>query len=515
MKNQNALIMLFSISSTLTGCALPMNESKNTTEIAVHTEHWITNSETQAQLDAGKTGYLAMSDAFQSIASRVHLIRKAQYTLDLQYYIWADDFIGHLMLFELLKAADRGVKIRLLIDDQNGTKLDTQLKALSAHPNIQIKLYNPYKYRNFRAMDYLLRAAKINHRMHNKLIVADGAIAVTGGRNISSEYFDASSSFQFTDMDILFFGTAVKHANTVLNQFWNHQLSYPIQQFIQQGTSQDLSQLREKFKALDKKETTIDDKVNEEQKELENDLKQNQMEWAYAEFLADSPDKALGNAKQDQLITHQIAQQMGEAKQEMNLIAAYFVPSTNGTQYIAQFPAKKVDVRVLTNSFVANDVAMVHAFYQKYRKELLQKGVKLYEFKPYIERKRRTWYEVVTGNVIPQKGKNKSSLHAKFITIDNKVFIGSFNLDPRSFNLNTEVGLVVHSEPLQKNISKLLDQTLPLVAYELKLDQHGEIVWLDYQSKEKVIEYNTDPHTTQFQRFMMHTVSYLPIEWIM
>lgn len=515
MKKHNALIILFSISLTLTGCTLPMNESNNQTEVTVQVEHWINNNETRQQLNAGKTGYLPMIEAFQSIASRVHLIRNAKYTLDLQYYIWADDFIGNLMLYEVLKAADRGVKVRLLIDDQNGTKLDTQLKALSIHPNIQIKIYNPYKYRNVRIIDYLFRTAKINRRMHNKLIVADGAIAVTGGRNISSEYFDASYSFQFTDLDILFFGAAVNKANDVMNQYWNYPLSYPVDQLIKKGTDKELQQLRKNFQILEQKETMVDNIVNEEQKELADEITQNKMAWAYAEFLADTPDKTLGLAKKEQLISHQIAEQMGEAKNEMNLIAAYFVPTKVGAQYISQFPVNGVDVKILTNSFVANDVAMVHAFYQKYRKDLLNKGVKLYEFKPYIERQRRTWYEVVTGNVIPKKGKNKSSLHAKFITIDHNVFIGSFNLDPRSFNLNTEVGLVVHSEELQKTISQMMNQSLPLVAYELRLNPQGEIVWVDHQPDGKIVEFQTDPHTTKFQRFMMYSISYLPIEGLM
>ena len=492
-----------------------MNPSQQEQNIVVHAEHWINDAESKHKLTQGLTAYLAMGDAFQSIASRIHLIRKAKYNLDLQYYIWNDDFIGNLMLSELLKAADRGVKVRLLLDDQNGTQLDTQLKALISHPNIAIKIYNPYKYRNFRVMDYLFRAHKINHRMHNKLIIADGAIAVTGGRNISSEYFDASQSFQFSDMDILFYGQAVGHANEVFTQFWNFELSYPAQQFIKLGSTEDLQALRTKFATLKNNEHSTDEKVEFEQKELANDLNQNKVNWAHANFLADSPKKSLGQAQGQELISHQIQKHLGEPKYEMDLIAAYFVPTQNGVDYINQFPKQNVNVRILTNSFVANDVALVHAFYQKYRVDLLKNGAKLYEFKPYIERKKRTWYEVVTGNVIPQKGKNKSSLHAKFIDIDDKVFIGSFNLDPRSFNINTEVGLAVHSDPLQEQISHLLDKTLLTVAYELKLDDKGEIVWLDHRPDGTVVEYHVDPETTRFQRFIMHSVSYLPLEWMM
>lgn len=503
------ILPIVSFMIALTGCSLPMNHSKQEQQIAVYTDHWINNDpDAQQKLAQGLTAYLAMSDAYQSIASRVHLIRKAKYTLDLQYYIWADDFIGNLMLEELLTAADRGVKVRLLIDDQNGTKIDRQLSALITHPNISIKFYNPYKFRKFRIIDYILRANRINHRMHNKLIIADGAIAVTGGRNISSEYFDASESFQFTDMDILFLGKAVHNANSVFQKFWNFELSYPAENFINKGSKQDLLDLRQTFVKLGQSNHPTDAKVNLEQKELANELNQNKVDWAFAEFLADSPNKTLGQAQDNELIYHQIRNYMGDPKQEMDLIAAYFVPTKNGTDFINQFPKQNVKVRILTNSFVANDVALVHAFYQKYRVELLKNGAELYEFKPYIERKRRTWYEVVTGNVIPKKGKNKSSLHAKFIDIDDKVFIGSFNLDPRSFNLNTEVGLVVTSDPLQEQISNLLDRTLDTVAYELKLNNQGEIVWLDHRPDGKTIEYKTDPETTRFQRLMMYSVSY-------
>ncbi|WP_151962355.1 phospholipase D family protein [Acinetobacter bereziniae] len=492
-----------------------MNQSQQEQQSQVYQDHWITEPQAKNMLTQGLTAYLAMNDAFQSIASRIHLIRKAKYTLDLQYYIWADDFIGNLMLHELLKAADRGVKVRLLIDDQNGTKIDRQLSALLTHPNISIKLYNPYKFRHFRVMDYIFRAQRINHRMHNKLIIADGAIAVTGGRNISSEYFDASESFQFTDMDVLFFGQSVNRTNEVFTEFWNFELSYPIEQFISKGSAQDLIDLRKSFEKLEQAEHSTDEKVNLEQKELANELNQNKINWAYADFLADSPKKSLGKAQGNELISHQIHQHLGDPKQEMDLIAAYFVPTQNGTDFISQFPKQNVNVRILTNSFVANDVALVHAFYQKYRVDLLKNGAKLYEFKPYIERKRRTWYEVVTGNIIPKKGKNKSSLHAKFINIDDKVFIGSFNLDPRSFNINTEVGLVLKSDPLQEQISDLLDRTLLTVAYELQLNSQGELIWLDYQGDGKVIEHHVDPETTRFQRFMMYSVSYLPLEWMM
>ena len=500
---------------TLTGCSLPMNQSNKQPPIQIHAEHWLNGSNVDTQMSQGLTAYLALDDAFISIASRLHLINKAKYNIDLQYYIWENDSIGHLMLAELLKAADRGVKVRLLIDDQNGTKLDATLKQLAAHPNFEIKLFNPYKFRKLRVIDYAFRLKHINHRMHNKLIIADGAIAVTGGRNISREYFDASDNFQFTDMDILFYGTAVQHANDVFHEFWNDNLSYSVPQLLGNGNQEQLAKLRQYYELTALQKDQLKKRIELAEKQINKHLKDRPINWAKAHFIADSPDKIRGAATHNHLIYSQMLNIMGEPKQHLELVSAYFVPTRKGTDYLVNLSKNDVRIRILTNSFLANDVAVVHAFYQKYRHDLLQNGIKLYEFKPYIERNKRTWYEVVTGNVIPAKGKNTSSLHAKFFDIDGIVFIGSFNFDPRSANLNSEVGLVVESDVLQKYISKSLDQYLPQIAYELKLNKQGEIIWLDQHKDGSIVEYKHDPETTKFQRFAMQAVSYLPIEWMM
>lgn len=508
-------IALYITIITLTGCSLPMNQSPPDRIASEHAAHWLQGTLSSSQLQQGLTAYLPLDDAFMSIASRIHLIRNAKHSVDLQYYIWKDDFIGHMMLHELLNAADRGVKVRLMIDDQNGTQLDESLKALAAHPNFEIKIFNPYKYRKFRVIDYAFRLKNINHRMHNKLIVADGVIAVTGGRNISREYFDASENFQFTDLDILFFGESVKHANGIFIEFWNDDLSYSTHQLLGNSSEQNLKALREKYLINAQQKNAIENRLEFAEKEIQENLKQRPIQWAKAHFVADSPDKIRGKATGQQYIYNQMMGIMGEPKAHLELVSAYFVPTQKGEQYLSSLAQNNIDVRILTNSFLANDVALVHAFYSKYRHDLLKNGVKLYEFKPYLERKKRTWYEVMTGNVIPAKGKNASSLHAKFFDIDGMVFIGSFNFDPRSAFLNTEVGLVIESDELQNQISTSLDQYLPQIAYELKLNSQGDMIWLDHKSDGTVIEHTHDPETTKFQRFTMKAVSYLPIEWMM
>ena len=509
------IISVFSIFIILNGCSLPMNLSNQEKPTEQHAEHWLHDQKFEQELASDLTAYLPLDDAFTSIAARLHLINKAKHNIDLQYYIWEDDSIGHLLLCELLKAADRGVKVRLLIDDQNGTKLDPTIKQLAHHKNFEIKLFNPYKFRHFRALDYAFRMKNINHRMHNKLIIADGVIAVTGGRNISREYFDASDNFQFTDMDILFYGTAVEHANTLFIDFWNDKLSYSTSQLIGDGTDEGLNSLRTNYKTHFLRLTEAERKVITAEKQINEYLREKTITWAKAHFIGDSPNKIRGEAKDQDYIYNQMFKTMGEPKKHMELVSAYFVPQKKGTAYLSNLQKNNVNVRVLTNSYLANDVPVVHAFYQKYRKELLQNGVKVYEFKPYIERDKRTWYEVATGNVIPAKGKNASRLHAKFFDIDGMVFIGSFNFDPRSAKLNTEVGLVVESDQLQNEISKTLDQYLPQVAYELQLNEKNEIIWLEHLANGEVIKHDIEPETTKFQRFMIKAVSILPIEWLM
>ena len=513
---QTSALFLFSCVLGLSGCRLPENQEDTQTLTAINSEHWIKDPDAQKNINQGLTAYLPLYDGFMSMATRLHLINKAQHNLDLQYYIWKNDEIGQILLMHLLKAADRGVKVRILIDDQNGTALDKTLVALSAHPNITIKLFNPYQFRHFRVMDYGFRLKKINHRMHNKLIVADGSVAVTGGRNISGEYFDASQQFQFTDLDIFFAGESVQQANETFQRFWNDTLSFEVQKlFEKKAKPQDLAAQRAQFKALDVSDHEVKRRIQLSEQHVAQHLAENPISWAKAHFVADHPSKVRASQKESDYIYDQMFKLMGEPRQHLELVSAYFVPTQKGTDYLSKKAQEGIKIRILTNSFLANDVALVHAYYQQYRKQLLKNGIELWEFKPYIERPERTWYEVMTGNVIPAKNKNSSSLHAKFFDIDGMVFIGSFNFDPRSVNLNTEVGLVVESDDLQNEISQNLNHYLPKVAYQLKLDKSGDIIWLEHQENGKNSVHLYDPETTKFQRWMMKTIPLFPAEWLM
>lgn len=497
-----------------------VKKHKNSLEIfnsSLESNDWFhSEQDIEQKIAQGLTAFLPLYDAFLSIATRLHLIAKAQHHIDLQYYIWADDELGHLLLSELLKAANRGVQIRLLIDDQNGTQLDSSLEQLVTHPNFSIKFYNPYKFRKLRALDFLYRAFQINRRMHNKLIIADGEIAVTGGRNISRQYFDASDKSEFTDFDILFYGPTVIDANQLFLNFWNDTLSCPVDNFLKSGTAAGLQQLEYKYEQESLVKTTDKEKLFHAEKLLrEYHLTKQPLRWAKAHFIGDIPNKTRNKANKEDLLYTKFMKIMGMPKHHFQLVSAYFIPTKFGVEQLTSIKESQASVRILTNSYLANNVPIVHAFYQRYRKKLLTSDIKIYELKPFIQQKKRTWYEVITGNVIPAKNKNSSCLHAKFFYIDHKVFIGSFNFDPRSTSLNTEVGLVIESESLQQEIHQSLSQLLPRIAYELKLNEHGKIIWIEQQDDGNVVIHEYEPETTLFQRLMIKVTSILPIEWIM
>lgn len=514
------LIKYFSVISALglVGCQLPDNQGQHQqAKLAQHhSQQPISYKTIPQQVTEGLSQFYTLEDPFTSIAARIHLIQQAQHQLDLQYYIWNNDPIGRYVLGELLKAADRGVKIRLIIDDQNGNQLDDLLLSLAQHQHIQIGIFNPYKYRDARWLDMLTRSLHINQRMHNKLIVRDGLYALTGGRNISAEYFDAGQKFQFTDLDVMFYGASAQQAQDSFDAYWQSDLNYSIEQLLRSKHVTPLDQLRQQFAneahLLVKEQQVITLALTDVQRAFDDTAK----DWVPTQFYADVPEKAKGinYVAQEQLLIYRLFEHMGRPDEHLELVSAYFVPGNKGVDYIGSLRERNVPVRILTNSLAANDVALVHAYYAPYRKALLKQGVKLYEFKPYLDRD-RTWYERVSGNVIPAKERARSSLHAKFFDIDGHVFIGSFNFDPRSAYLNTEVGVAIDSDPLQNRLTQALDEYLPLIAYELVLNENDDIIWREYLPNGNVIEHAHDPHTTRFQRAVMAIIAIFPFEWMM
>ncbi len=466
------------------------------------------------------TGYHILYDPLEALAARINLIEKSEKTLDLQYYIWENDKIGSLALHAIIQAADRGVKVRLLMDDNNAKSMENIYLALDRHPNIDVKLFNPYRFRQFRAMDLVLDLKRMNRRMHNKSFIADHEIALIGGRNMSNQYYNASDNYQFSDLDVMLVGAAVKDINHSFDDYWNHSYAYDVENIIKphnEVLSYDSlkTQLENHYQDI-----TVQNYLNLANRShafdswLHNNI---QFDWVKAEVIKDSPDKIKNTAQAEQHLNFQMVHHLDKPTSSVDLVSAYFVPEKEGSAKLQQLSQNGVNVRILTNSYKANDVAIVHAFYAKYRHELLQSGVQLYEFLPAMDdlRNDESTKEISKQTKISLKGLSRSSLHAKMMALDDKqVFIGSFNFDPRSANLNTEIGVILNSPVLAHSIHSTMDEHLNRYAYQLVLNAENKIQWIKKNGATHKI-YTSEPRMKWWQKAGLKIVSWLPLEGFM
>ena len=466
------------------------------------------------------TGFHVLYDPLEALAARIHLIEKSQKTLDLQYYIWDNDKIGALALYKIIQAADRGVKVRLLIDDNNAKSMEGIYLALSQHQNIEVKLFNPYRFRSVRPIDMVLDLKRINRRMHNKSFIADNQVALIGGRNMTNQYYNASDNYQFSDVDVMLVGQAVDDISHSFDEYWNNSYAYNVQNIVNSNKHRlryyDLKEQLEK----NYDDITTQNYLNLSNKsnDFENWLEHNvQLDWVKAEVVKDSPDKIRTKAKKEEHLNFQLTKNLEKPEHSVDLISAYFVPEKKGAERLNDLAQEGVQVRVLTNSFKANDVFLVHAFYQKYRVDLLKHGVELYEFLPAIDAANlnSNTEEISKSVKISLKGLSRSSLHAKLMALDEKqVFIGSFNFDPRSANLNTEIGVILNSPPLARAVHNTMDANLKKYAYKLVLNPDNQINWIKNVPNGTKI-YNKEPRMKWWQRAGIKMISWLPIEGMM
>lgn len=466
------------------------------------------------------TGYHILYDPLEAFSARIHLIDRAEKSLDLQYYIWDNDKIGALALYKIIQAADRGVKVRLLIDDNNAKSMEAAYLALDQHANIQVRLFNPYRFRQLRPIDMVLDLKRINRRMHNKTFTADHQVSLIGGRNMSDHYYNLSDNYQFSDVDVMLVGKAVEDIGDSFDQYWNDPYAYPVQQIVSptqntlrfEGLKQQL--IENYQQASVQNYLDISNRSNDFNNWLNHYA---EWEWVKAEVVKDSPDKIRAKAKKEQQLNFQLKTRLDTPEDDVDLISAYFVPEKNGTEKINQLAQDGVHVRILTNSFKANDVSLVHAYYAKYRVDLLKSGVELYEFLPALsdEQLSQTTRDLSKHAKINLKGLSRSSLHAKLMSLDNKqVFIGSFNFDPRSAYLNTEIGVVLNSPPLANKIHETIDTHINRYAYKLVLDENGKIKW-QLQTETETITYEKEPKMKWWQKAGMKIISWLPLEGFM
>ena len=460
----------------------------------------------------GKTGTHGMPNPDDAFAARVLLATATEKSLDAQYFLWNGDQVGYLLFEALWQAAERGVRVRLLLDDINTSGLDPTIAALDAHPNIEVRLYNPLVRRNAHGLNFLTDFARVNRRMHNKSFTADNQVSVVGGRNISNEYFGAGNGIGFADLDVLAVGQAVTDVSKEFDVYWNSPSAYPAASMVGVAGTEATANLKAVFSATraDPESAAFLDVVRKTP--LVSDLLNGRIafEWTTAKVLYDDPAKTLDTeARTDVLLFPKLVRTIGQPEKALDLVSPYFVPGDDGAAALGALSRKGVKVRILTNSLAASDEKSVHAGYAKHRKDLLRAGVQLYELKPTAAQH--------SGEKDHRYGKSSSSaLHAKTFAVDReRMFVGSFNFDQRSALLNTEMGLVLDSPAAAQRLAAFFDAEAPLAAYEVRLTPDGgDLEWIE-QTSSGSTRYDTDPGTSWFLRMKVNILSILPIEWLL
>ena len=503
------LLALAFLASLLSGCALPPLTGRSESQALSAAESADTPLgralQAQVQAHAGLSGVLPLDDALESFAARVLLVRAAQRTLDVQYYIWRDDLTGRWLLEALRDAAERGVRVRLLIDD-NGHALDATLMALNAHPKIEVRLFNPFTVRHPKALGFLTDFSRLNRRMHNKALIADGQVAIVGGRNIGDEYFGATDGVLFADLDVLAAGAVLPDLSGDFDRYWASDSAYPIERIVAAARAAD-GRARDQPAAVSGPRAARFAQALRESRFVAELLAGAPLpHWVHVEMVSDSPAKALGQARKRELLTQQLKRVLARAPQHsLDLVSPYFVPTDAGVDVFSGLAASGVRVRILTNALEATDVAAVHAGYARHRQVLLRAGVQLYEM-------RRGATPAGRSGVLGSSG---SSLHAKTFAIDGeRVFVGSMNFDPRSAQLNTELGFIIDSPALAQGINQGFVRQLATAAYTVQLDDHGELVWLERRDGQ-VLRHTSEPGGGVLRGAWIGFLSLLPIEGLL
>lgn len=454
----------------------------------------------------GESGFYLLIDSIEALAARLLMAQRAELTIDAQYYLITNDPIGTAFVGSLLQAADRGVRVRLLLDDIQTQGYDAGMAALDSHPNFEVRIYNPFSGRGSRA-SAITEFGRINRRMHNKSFTADNRITIIGGRNIAAEYFAAHEDVNFGDADVVGVGPVVRNVSDMFDIYWNSRAALPVPAFAKMPDDPDqaLIELRARIEkaVTELRETKYAAAFRESLKDI-SDTNLDDFTMAPYELAYDSPDKSDKKlAAEAQNITTTLAESIARAEESLFIISPYFVPLKSGIEYLTGLQERGVQVTVLTNSLAANNHSIVHSGYAPSRKPLLQAGVKIHEVRPDA---------FIQGADRGGKGAALATLHTKgFLVDDQELFLGSFNWDPRSVDINTELGVIIKTPELTQAILTKLNARLSDSAYEVILNDKGKIRWLD-KSGDEVVILNNEPQTGWWRRFVVDFYKILPIK---
>jgi cardiolipin synthase C len=454
----------------------------------------------------GQSGFGIMPYGHMAFTTRIALADLAQKSIDVQYYIWEADATGRILADRLARAAERGVRVRVLVDDANQQDSDAVVASFAAHPNIEIRLFNPFAQRAAKTVGFLTDFERVNHRMHNKLMVVDNAVAIVGGRNMGDPYFGVNPSHNFRDLDVVAVGPVVRELSNVYDRFWNGDWAVPIAALVDRPYGID--DYTATAKAVRDSIATVnypwplERDVADLEKEMESLYRG--FVWAPGRVLWDDP--ASINDPGLRTMSKALDRRFAEVEREVLIESAYFVPQNGGIAYAKHLRSKGIRMRVLTNSLASNDVLAAFAGYSKYREGLLAAGVELHELRPDAGPIRQRMFFGVRGGA-------RAGLHTKSMVFDRKaVFIGSFNLDSRSSFINTEAGLFIESPELAVQVAAYMDEGVRLDnAYRVRLDPSGRLYWVTEDAGEET-RYDADPFSTPLQQIEAGWIRMLPIE---
>jgi len=465
----------------------------------------------------GESGIHPLRRGIDAFVARLVLTEAADRSLDVQYYIWHADITGKLLANGLLRAADRGVRVRVLLDDLGTAPNDHNLLALDLHPNIEVRLFNPVAARGARGLGTLLEFGRVNRRMHNKSFTADNQAALIGGRNIGDEYFEARPDRDFGDLDALAVGPVVQQVSASFDRFWNSPASVPITALTtDRATDAELEQARAALRAHRAEQEGSAYAAALRDSRLAHELQRGELSlwWGKATVVDDDPSKAgTDPVAHEAHLLPKLAPVVAATTTELMLVSPYFVPGKHGVQWFRALRERGVKMTVLTNSLAANDVVAVHAGYRRYREALLKAGVELWEVKPTAQVAAQPDAEDRRAAGAGLTGSSRASLHAKTFAFDRRVlFIGSLNLDPRSAVINTEIGVLFENPQLASDLVTGLERRLPEVAYRVQFKPGTtDLEWLSREDGAEV-RYESEPQASLGRRFSSWFLSWLPIE---
>jgi len=450
----------------------------------------------------GQSGVAIIRRGRPAFTARVVLADLAEQTLDVQYFLWESDATGRILADHLMRAADRGVRVRILIDDVNLKDRDAGIAALDAHPNVEIRLFNPFAHRGSHLVGFLVDFARVNHRMHNKLMVMDNALAIVGGRNMSDPYFEVDPRANFRDLDIAAAGPVVRDLSKVFDRFWNGEWSVPIAALVDRPYGEaDLSAHMQRIREAIAKQD-YPHPLDQDVAALKSELLTLVRGFVWAPAYAVYDDPATISDPSQRVMRTLLFQRFDRLQTELLIESAYFIPLDRGVAKLKELVDRGVRVRVLTNSLASNDVISAFAGYSKRREALVRNGIELYELRPEPGPVRKRLFG----------GGSKAGLHTKAIVFDRTdVFIGSFNLDARSSAINTEAGLYVESSALAAQVMEFMNEGVdPDVSFRVQLDR-GKLYWVA-EDEGTPLRYDKDPMTSFPQRFGAGFIRLLPVD---